>query len=609
MNILGISGFDGSVEFKKAHWPDLSEREHRIVQGLDSAAALFSDGELIAAAAEERFNRCKHSGAFPSGAIDYCLRQAGLDLDDIDEVAHSFDYGPHKLAYTLDPTTAALYRDVLSPEAVSKTVSNQLGEVGAKLYHVDHHLAHAASAYFCSGWEQCLVVVIDGMGERYAASVYRAEDGRLQRLAAIPARDSIGILYSLVTYHLGFDFNSDEYKVMGLAPYGDPKRFEAFFDKALSLNADGTISIPILHCNQTREERESYRATRQYLERALIKSRGPEEEITGDHEDVAAALQQCLEKAIIHICTSFGRQTGLRRLAWAGGVALNCTTNGRLVHSKEFDQVFVQPAAGDDGSALGAAAWRASQNGEIYNRRIPTPFFGPEYSDRDVEKALDEWTDHIQLVRFDSLADTCESAARLIATGHVVAWYRGRMEFGPRALGHRSILADPGDARMRERVNAMVKMREAFRPFAPAVTLREASRWFAVENGTELPYMIATADVREAYRRLLSAVTHVDGSARLQTVSPCDNRGFHTLLEAVGRRTGREVVLNTSFNVRGQPIVNTPQQAIKTYLGCGLDYLFLNNTLVKRRETSPIGCSLGITGSETEQQLERLRHV
>lgn len=609
MKILGISGLDSSVDFKRLHWPHLSDREYRIVQGLDSAAALFVDGQLIAAAAEERFNRRKHSGAFPIGAISYCLAEAGLSLNDIDEIAHGFDYSPHRLAFSLDPTSGELYREVLAPEAVAKKVIHYLGETQLRLAHVDHHLAHAASAYYCSGWNECLVVVVDGMGESHGTSIYRAHGGGLEKLAAIPARDSIGIFYSLVTYHLGFDFNADEYKVMGLAPYGDANRWRPFFEQAVKLNPDGTIATPLLHLNRTREEKETYSATRSYLERGLIKARSPEDDITDDHRDVAAALQQCLERAILHICTSFGRQTGLRRLAMAGGVALNCTANGRLVRSGHFDEVFIQPAAGDDGSALGAAAWRAAQHGEISNRRIPTPFLGPEYGDHEINIALNKYDDQIEVTRFDTLAETCESAARLIAEGYVVAWYRGRMEFGPRALGHRSVLADPGDRRMRERINAMVKMREAFRPFAPAATLRETPRWFEVEPGTEMPYMITTVKVRNAYRSLLPAVTHVDGTARLQTVSHHDNRDFHTLLEAVGRRTGREILLNTSFNVRGQPIVNTPEQAVRTYLGCGLDYLFLDNLLVRRRQHAYGDCVERGNLTSGSEQLERLRHV
>jgi len=611
MKILGISGFADSIRFKRTHWPSLSEREYRIVQGLDSAAALLVDGELVAAAAEERFNRKKHSGDFPSGAISYCLAEAGLSLDALDEVVHGFDYSPHKLPYSLDPISARLYREILSREAVVGQVRQRLdGFPSQRVYHVEHHLAHAASAYFCSGWEECLVLVIDGMGETQSASVYRARAGKLEKLVELPARDSIGILYSVVTLHLGFDFNADEYKIMGLAPYGNPERFRSLFEQAVRLNPDGTISVPLLHINRSRSERESYAATRNYLEQHLVKARLPEDDITDDHRDAAAALQQCLDRVMLHICTSFGIRTGLRRLALAGGVALNCTANGRLLRSGAFDEIFVQPAAGDDGSALGAAAFRAALHGEIRNVRIPAPFFGPAYTKRVVAQTLEQFSERIEVVQFENLFDACEEAARLIAEGYVIGWYRGRMEFGPRALGHRSILADPGHPEMRDRINAMVKMREAFRPFAPAVTLREASRWFDLAPGSELPYMITTVNVREEYRSQLPAITHVDGSARLQTVSPEDNRAFHTLLEAVGRKTGREMVLNTSYNVKGQPIVNTPRQALETFLGCGIDCLFLDEALVRRRCGRYQDDSIRrYNRAPAQAELERLRHV
>jgi carbamoyltransferase len=268
----------------------------------------------------------------------------------------------------------------------------------------------------------------------------------------------------------------------------------------------------------------------------------------------------------------------------AGGVALNCTANGKLMQSGLFDDIYVQPAAADDGAALGAALYRASCAGKVVNRRMPVPFLGPAHSMAEVELALEDVGDRVVVERFRNLDDTCAEAARLIAAGRVIAWYRGRMEFGPRALGNRSILANPGDPQMRDRINAMVKMREAFRPFAPAVTLEEVHRWFDLPPGTELPYMIVVADVREKYRQELPAVTHVNGSARVQTVSTKDNAEFHALLKAVGRQTGREMVLNTSFNVKGQPIVNTPREAVDTFLGTGIEFLFLENLLVKRRD-------------------------
>jgi carbamoyltransferase len=580
--ILGVSGLANSVTFKRAHWPGLEEREYRISQGHDAAAALVVNGTTVAAAAEERFNRKKHSGDFPVQAISYCLRQAGIPLADIDEIAHSFDYYRYRRVYSLDPVSAGLYETVLSKEAFLRQTARYCPEFSTgRVHQVSHHLCHAASAYFTSGWDECLVIVLDAMGEAQSASVFRGHDGALEKIREISASDSIGSLYSLVTLHLGFDFNSDEYKIMGLAPYGDPDRYSALFEKIVECRPDGTVRIPILRLNRTRDEREHYLRTRQWLCENLLERRDPDAPITQDHCDVAAALQACLDRAVLHICGHFAGSTGLRRLAMAGGVALNCTANGKLLRSGLFDEVYVQPAAGDDGAALGAALYRASLS-TVKNERFPVPFLGPVYGAPQIDLAIGEFRDRICVTRLESLKQACAEAARLIRRGKVLAWYRGRMEFGPRALGNRSILADPGDPEMRDRINAMVKKREAFRPFAPAVTIEEVDRWFDVQPMMSLPYMIATVDVREQHRAALPAITHVNGSARVQTVSAADNRDFHTLLRAVGATTGREMVLNTSFNVKGQPIVNTPREALETFLNTDIDYLFLENMLVGR---------------------------
>jgi carbamoyltransferase len=584
MRVIGISGLENAMRFKQAYWPGLDAREYRISQGHDSAAALVVDGEIVAAAAEERFTRRKHTGEFPVNAINYCLSTAGLSIDEIDEIAHCFDYSPYEQLYSLDPITQELYREVFSRPVLLDQVKRTFPSFPPERVHnVNHHLAHAASAYFTSGWKNCLTVIVDAMGEVQSVTVYDAGKNRFEKLREVSANDSIGILYSLVTLHLGFDFNADEYKIMGLAPYGNPERFRHFFDEVVELHSHGSIRIPILHSNKSREERENYLVTRNYLSVNLIPERMPDEPISDVHRDVAAGLQQCLNRTLLHICKHFGETTGMRRLALAGGVALNCTANGNLMRSGLFDEIYIQPAAGDDGAALGAALHRAAVNGGIQNRRMPVPFLGPAYSLDCIEAALAEFADKIQVTRFPGLEATCTEAARLIAEGRVVGWYRGRMEFGPRALGNRSILADPRHPEMRDRINAMVKKREAFRPFAPAVSLEQVHQWFDVPALTELPYMIATVNVREEHRAQLPAITHVDGSARVQTVSAADNPELHSLLRAVGKTTGREMVLNTSFNVKGQPIVNTPREAVETFLGTGIEFLFMENVLVARR--------------------------
>jgi carbamoyltransferase len=318
-----------------------------------------------------------------------------------------------------------------------------------------------------------------------------------------------------------------------------------------------------------------------YLAARLLPARDPAGEISEVHEDVAAALQECLDNVMQHICGSFQKSSNQSRLALAGGVALNCTANSRPIKAGLFDEIYVQPA-GDDGTALGAALYASAKRGAIANKRMPAPLLGPAHDTAAVETAIAAAANRIKVQRFASLDETCTAAAKLIADGKVLAWHRGRMEFGPRALGNRSILAGPGHPEMRDRINSMVKKREAFRPFAPAVSLGEVRKWFDVAAGSVFPYMIAVVDVREAHRALLPAITHVNGSARVQTVSNDDNPAFHTLLRAVGRTTGREMVLNTSFNVKGQPIVNTPEEAITTFLDTGIDYLFIENNLISR---------------------------
>jgi carbamoyltransferase len=582
-SILGISGLANSLRFKREHWPSLDEREYRISQGHDAAAALIVDGRIVAAAAEERFNRHKHSGAFPEAAIDFCLRQAGLKLQDVSEIAHAFNYAPYEEIYSLDPVSGQLFDEVFSREALLDRLEEFAPEFPEENVHqVSHHLCHAASASLVSGWDECLTVIIDAMGETQGASIYHTRNGEIHRIAEISANDSIGILYSLVTLHLGFDFNSDEYKIMGLAPYGDPRRYEPIFNEMVELRPGGGVRIPVLRLNSTRDERENYLKTREWLDAKLIPRRDPDAEITQDHRDVAAALQACLNRVVQYICGHYAKLTGLRKLAMAGGVALNCTANGLLMRSGLFDEIFVQPAAGDDGAALGAALLRASLRGPLEGGRMRTPLLGPEYDQVAMAAELADFSGRVTVRRFDGFDKVAQAAAERIRRGEVIGWFRGRMEFGPRALGNRSILADPGHPEMRDRINAMVKMREAFRPFAPAVSIEEVDRWFEAPPQTALPYMIATVMVRPNYRAALPAITHVDGSARVQTVAEADNPDFHQLLRAVGSATGREMVLNTSFNVKGQPIVNTPREAIETFLGTGIDCLVLGDFLVTR---------------------------
>ena len=310
--ILGISGLDSAVDFKRRHWPGLAEPEYRICQGYDSAAALVVDGCCVAAAAEERFTRRKHTGAFPANAIRYCLSAAGLDINGVDRIAHCFDYTPYRGLYALDPLSDLMYHEVYSREALVSRLQRDFPQFPSeRVCQVNHHTAHAVGAWLTSGWSDCLVVVADGMGEVHSLSVYTVCDGKLERIHQVGARDSIGILYSLVTLHLGFDFNSDEYKIMGLAPYGDPRRFRSFFDEAVQLDGNGAVRIPLLKLDRTRDGRENHTAARQSLHTALCPERKPDDEIEDLHRDVAAALQECLERVVLHVCGHFRALTGL----------------------------------------------------------------------------------------------------------------------------------------------------------------------------------------------------------------------------------------------------------------------------------------------------------
>lgn len=587
MKIIGISGLDNAVSFKKTKFPGLIDRQYRLIQGADAAAALIVDGEIVAAAAEERFNGRKHCNDFPKSAVSYCLEQAGLSLDDVDEIVRCFDYDPYRDHYAVDAYGIEYFDQVYANDGFVRTVQDAFpGFPKERIGCVDHHLSHAASAYWLSGWDECLVAVIDGMGEVNAATVYQAKDGIVRPLGTLPGEHSFGIFYSVLTYLLGFDFNADEYKVMGLAPYGDPHRFREFFDREVRLTSDGFCRIPMLSLNREPVERDNYLGTLQYLSKTLVPPREPESEIQQVHRDIAAGLQAKCNELMLHICRYYAEETGLRRMAIAGGVAQNCTANGEVLRAGIFDEIYIGPAAGDDGAALGAALHRAALVGEVRNVRSGLPFYGPGYDTSEIETAISRFGDQIDVVRFADFGETCVQAAADLAARQVIGWYHGRMEFGARALGNRSILADATHPDMRERVNKMVKKRESFRPFAPAVSEEFASDWFDLPPGGDFSFMTIIANVRSDRRDRLPAVTHVDGSARIQTVSRTANPCLHGVIDAVRARTGVPIVLNTSFNVRGQPIVDSPGDAIATFLRTAIDSLYLHNCKLTRKDAS-----------------------
>ena len=587
MNTIGLSGLENSVPFKKRALPHLSPRHYRIAQGFDSAAALVTSQGIQAAAAEERFTREKATGSFPLNAIRYCLRAAHLTPDAIDYVAHSFSYEPFRPFYEQDEFTQKQFTEVYSREAQVRCLQTYLPAYDwtDKLFPVPHHLAHAASAFYLSGFTESLILVADGMGELHSTTVAVGKGNEIETVKQVPGLHSLGILYGVFTLYLGFSMALDEYKVMGLAPYGNPRRYFHRLMEFIQLKSDGTYAIPLLFHNSTVEEKETYSGTLRLLADVFGPPREPEAEISQNHLDVAAALQSTLQACLMHVLQYFKKETAQNNLCLAGGVALNCTANGAIKGSRLFRGMFVQPAAGDDGSALGAALYvQRLHEPNPHPRKLALPLWGPQYDDETIGRVLSGRRECVSLF-FHSFADLAVVVARRLAEGQVVGWFQGRMEFGPRALGSRSIVADPRDPTMRGRINRLMKKREEFRPFAPAVIAGAASQFFDMHQGEEPTYahMLFVTQVRTEYRDQLPAVTHVDGSARVQAVAREDQPRFWALLHEFGKISGIPIVLNTSFNVRGQPIVCTPTEALDTFLAAQLDVLVMGNYLVVPR--------------------------
>ena len=580
MNVIGISGLDNSVAFKRRELPDLDRREYRIAQGFDAAAALITDEDVAAAVAEERFTGAKSTGAFPRNAILYCLEETGLKPSDIDHVAHGFAYRPLPF-HEEGSLEQRRYNEVYAPEVTAARAEQMFPGWGSRLISVPHHLAHAASAFYLSGFDDALIVVADGMGEIESLTVAVGEGDAIRVLRRYPIRQSLGILYSVFTLYLGFEMMMDEYKVMGLAPYGEPGRYRAEMRQVIEFGEGGSYKIPLLAQN-TPEEWETHRGALRALDELFGERREPGGPVEDRHRDVAAAVQAGLEGAIFHVLEHFQEATGALRLCMAGGVALNCTVNGLIADRGMFDDIFVQPAAADDGTALGAAlhVHRGFGRGER-RRRMKMPYWGPDLTEDTIETALGARQD-VTARRYDDFDQLIRVVAERLAAGEVVAWAQGRLEFGPRALGNRSILGDPRDAKMRDHINELIKQREEFRPFAPAVVSESASKYFEIAEGREryYPHMLFVAQTRPEHRDQLGAVTHVDGSARLQTVDKEDNPRFWALLKQFEELTGLPVLLNTSFNLKGQPIVKDPVLALETFVVSKLDALVIGNHLV-----------------------------
>lgn len=591
MHIIGFSGLHHTVQFKKHYFPSLLPREYRIAQGSDSAAALISKTGVIAAAAEERFIREKGTNVFPSHAIRYCLDLAGMKPEQIDYIAHGFSYQPVKAAFEHDEFLRKQYTAVYDPERQMECLQEYFPSEDwtHKFMAVPHHLAHAASTFYLSGFKESLIVIMDGMGELQSMTALIGTPEGMNIIQEIPAFHSLGILYGVFTLYLGFDFGMDEYKVMGLAPYGNPRRYFNQMMDFVNLKPDGTYAIPLFAKNKTREDAETHRGVLNMLSEMFGPPRDPEATLTQQHMDIAAGLQAVLQTCQLHLLKQLRQQSGQSNLCMAGGTALNCTINGVIYRSRMFKNMFVQPAAGDDGTALGAALYVQGQmESQRPLKKMGMPFWGPEFPEYLEERVPEDIRkqDSCEYAYLHSIQDLTRHVADRLNQGQVIGWVQGRMEFGPRALGNRSILADPRNPTMRDHVNNLIKKREEFRPFAPAVVTETAAEFFNIDEGEEntFAHMLYVVPVRTRYQAQLPAVTHIDGSARVQTVGREQNERFWLLLTEFGKLTGMPILLNTSFNVRGQPIVCTPAEAIDTFLWAHLDALVIGNYVLVHKD-------------------------
>jgi carbamoyltransferase len=581
----------------------------------DSAACLVRDGEILAAAQEERFTRKKHDHQFPTRAVDFCLHRAAITANDLDYVAFYdkpllkferlletyLDYAPAGLRSFLMAMPLWLREKLWIREQVSKEAG-----FGGRVLFTEHHESHAASAFFPSPFESAAVLTMDGVGEWATSSYGYGRGNELHLLKELHFPHSLGLLYSAFTYYTGFKVNSGEYKVMGLAPYGEPRYVSLILDELIDLREDGSLRLNMKYFNFA----AGLRMTNTAFDRLFSgPPRSPESEITQRDMDLARSVQDVTEEAMLRMARQVHKETGERNLCLAGGVALNCVGNGRILREGPFEQIWVQPAAGDAGGSLGAAlsVWYQYLGNERQLDRVcyghadgmKGACLGPEFSSDEIEEFLLTIGARYHPVEHTELADI---VAKLLSEEQVVGWFQGRMEFGPRALGGRSILGDPRSPRMQSQMNLKIRFRESFRPFAPSVLRERVSNYFELQ--ADSPYMLLVAPVRGDLRRevtaeesgrfgidklnvprsTIPAVTHVDYSARIQTVSQDENPVFYELLEAFERMTGCAVLVNTSFNVRGEPIVCTPREAYTCFMGTEMDCLVLGDYLLLKTE-------------------------
>lgn len=542
----------------------------------DSAAVLVRDGQIMSAVEEERLNRIKHTNCFPVRAIKYCLNEHRLSLGDVDRIAinnaeHMMDF----VAKRAFLENVHLKAPLDGRKYIASLFEREFGvDVAEKIRFCKHHLAHAWSAYAPSGYDNSLVLVLDGDGDNLSGMVLVAEGDKLTKLREYGMGQSLGILYTDVIALLGYN-RFDEYKVMGLAPYGDPDTYGQLFEKCYRLLPGGNYAL---------EDRGIWML--QCMEAGLVdKARRKGEPFAQSHKDIAAALQRTLEKIVIHILQHYRKETGQTRLCFAGGVAHNCTLNGRILYSGLFDKIFVQPVAHDAGGALGAAtAVCYEEHSGRRPQKLEHLSYGPDadIGQEAVGKTLERWGGFLS---FEKVERVAAETARLLADGFVVGWVQGRSEFGPRALGNRSILADPRPASNKLLINKMVKKREEYRPFAPSVLEESLHEFFDVPpNRAEFSFMIFVLKVREEMRETLGAVTHVDGTARVQTVSRKGSPRYWELIHEFQKLTGIPILLNTSFNNNAEPIVDSVEDAVVCYLTTGLHYLVVGDYVVHKKE-------------------------
>ncbi len=556
----------------------------------DAAAALLKDGEIVAACQEERLSRKKHDSEFPARAVRYVLKEGGIRPEQLDAVGF-YDKPLLKFERMLSTYVATFPRSFNSFRKaipvwlhqklwVPSLIRKELKPYKGPILFAEHHMSHAASCFLPSPFEEAAILTVDGVGEWATASFGVGKGRDITLFKEIRFPHSLGLLYSAFTYYLGFKVNSAEYKVMGLAPYGKPVHFERIMREMVHLNDDGSFKLNMKYFSYDYGLTMTNGAFDEFFGGP---PRKPETWMNEREFDIAASVQKVCEEVVLKMVNYIQRETGLENLCMAGGVALNCVANGRVIRETRTKNLFVQPAAGDAGGAVGVAHYLYNTvHGQPRGKAWTHAFLGPAFSDAEVAQYLDSTG-----ARYRTLSDRelVEDTARRLSEGNVVGWFQGRMEFGPRALGGRSILADPRDPKMRDTLNMKIKFREGFRPFAPSVLADKAPDWFEIEGDS--PYMLLVAQVREG-KRVIPSVTHVDNSARLQTVTRAESPLYYDLIAEFGRLTGVPVIINTSFNVRGEPIVCTPHDAYLCFMRTNMDHLVLGHHVLDKKEQPPL---------------------